>query len=186
MTSFIGCSQNHKPTVESENMLSEKWSNNEIIDTDLPVDTTVGWHNQMHNGTDCYFYVDSTFKIRLWWYGVSSGLHETSIKGHYHYNLATKEIILIFDTEWDEKSRYNEPIPISYYTMKGLSERSLAFLGVKDKDFPVFSKTCLKVVEQTESGKIWVDLYAYKENGERVSFGQQIYIRKSILDTNDE
>ena len=186
MTSFISYSQNQKPTLESKNMLSEKWSNNESIDTDLPVDTTVGWYNQMHNGTDCYFYADSTFKIRLWWYGVSSGLHQTSIKGNYHYNPTTKEIILIFDTEWDKKSRHNEPIPISYYIMKGLSERSLPFWGFKDKDFPIFSKTCLKVVKQTESGKILVDLYAYKENGEKVSFGQQIYIQRSLLNKNDE
>ena len=179
MTSFISYSQNQKPTLESKNMLSEKWSNNESIDTDLPVDTTVGWYNQMHNGTDCYFYADSTFKIRLWRYGVSSGLIESIIKGYYSYNPTTKEIILIFDTE-----RSGE-VPISYYTLQGLLKRGLPFLSVKDKKFPIFSKTCLKIENQTESGEIWVDLYAYKKNGKKVSFGRQVYIQ-SLLDKNDE
>ena len=189
--------QNNRPSTEngeeklltdfemfvSENILNEKWYNNENENmTFIPKDSIelIAWYGQMHNGTDCYFYEDSTFKIRLWWYGVSSGLHDTSIKGHYHYNPTTKEIILIFDAEWDKKSRHNEPIPVSYYVMKGLSERRLPFWGVDDKDFPIFSKTCLKVVEQTESGKILVDLYAYKENGEMVSFGQQTYIREYL------
>ena len=194
---MASCGQNHRPSAEnreekhqnevlmSENVLNERWYNNEKEGEDmvLPTDSIelIKWHGQPHNGTNCFFYSDSTFEIHIWVYGVSSGHHRSLIYGSYQYDSATKEIILDFNESSDQKITFNskgKPYPTAYFTMECLKRKNGIHSGY-DAEIEIYqlSKSCLKIVEQSGS-IIRVDLYAYKENGERISFGQQTYVRE--------
>jgi hypothetical protein len=55
--------------------------------------------------------------------------------------------------------------------MEGLSqgERSVIF---KNSEIPILSKSCLRVI-QIKENELQVELYAYKEGGEKISFGKK-------------
>jgi hypothetical protein len=169
----------------SENKaLNEEWHNHENMD--LPVDTSaVDWHNKPHHGTDCYFREDETFEIRLWWYGVSIGLREALATGNYHFNPLTREILLIFNGESSIGYHDNEPFPTPYYFMKGLSQGTLHFI-FENNEIPILSKSCLRIIEPIKANKISVELYAYKENGEKMSFGKTIFIQENLTSLRDK
>jgi hypothetical protein len=156
------------------NTLNEKWYNKTFPSDDA---------NQMNRGTDCYFYEDGTFEINLWDYHASIGNIRCLITGKYQYDWIKMEISLLFDDDFADDFR---KIPIACYTMRGLQEGGLPALEVGEKDFPVYSKSCLKIVKELGENKIQVDLSAYKENGEEVSCGQVKFTRESIDETENE
>lgn len=135
-----------------------------------------------------FFYQDMTFKIRIWRYGVSSGLHESLIEGNYRDNPKIGTIELIPDEKSVKGIPYNsngKPYPTIYFMMEGLKIKMRLHLDyIKEDDIPILSKPTIKSIKKV-GNRIEVELYAFNERGEQISFGYQNYIREKLETGND-
>ena len=114
-------------------------------------------YNGMGSGTDYYFYSDSIFKIRYWRYSPSIGYWERNVTGMYSYNSSEEEIKFMSE----RPEQYNN-------LMLGQMNAS-------------YSEIFLKITSKTDN-RITAEMYAYDDNGRKVSFGSQTFIRKSGAD----
>lgn len=175
MTSLASCGQ--------KSSLNEKW----LFEKKQNLSGNPNFIYKLGHGIDCHFHDDNTFDICFWIYGESIGRQGKPITGTYLYNSSTKEIALTFYEKYREVNTGNNEfilVPTSYYILKGLSCRCFPSVDSDNKDIPSFPKTCLRIMTETKD-EIQIELYGYKNNGEKKSFGQQAYIRE-ILDKNND
>ena len=106
--------------------------------------------NKFGSGEDFYFYSDSTFRIRSWWYGVSAGFQAKNVIGKYLYTSENEITLTITQSECEH---------------------------LQSHLFSAYSEIFLKIIAQTDD-RVQVDIYAYDKKGEKVSFGQQTFVRE--------
>lgn len=177
--SIVCCCQEAKTNEENRNEFL-----NMALSYSLHSDFTD--YNKMNQGVSCTFHEDNTFDIQLWWYGVSSGTHASEISGHYKYDPSTKEISLIFDGETKGISIYEngKPYPTSFYAMNGLAQGRLPWLSNPKNKVVDYSKSCIKIVEQTKD-EVIIDLYAFTSDEKKISFGKTTFTKTNLKDDKE-
>lgn len=155
-----------KGTSSKDNMKKEEVVTSEFLDEE--------WHFRQresselnlspNDGIDCYFYPNGTFAIRLWTYGASIGYRFFDVEGIYQYNSENKEVALKFipDPAYINKD---------FFTMWRLGQGSQASKSSPEEKDVLQLKSCLlKIISEQDSTKT-VEVYAFKKNGEKITFG---------------
>ena len=171
--------------------LDEMWYNDETEYPYLPRDT-IEMGFKSYNGTNCYFHRDNSFDVGIWRYGASSGYQGPLVWGTYLYHPETREIELDFSEYIEFRKSRGEYYYSVWDIMEGLRKKNppvYSSIGVADAppDPLGLSRSWMKIVERSER-KVRVEMYAYKEDGERISFGEQTFYREEMrryLNGND-
>ena len=162
------------------NYLDEMWWNDETEYPYLPRDT-MEWGLKPHNGTTCHFDRDNSFSIFVWRYGASSGPRGPHVSGTYLYHPETREIELDFSEYIEFRKSRGEHYYSVWDIMEGLRIKKPVYssIGVAPAPPDIFglSRSYMKILERT-GHMVRVEMYACKENGERISFGEQTFRRE--------
>jgi len=113
-------------------------------------------YNAVGSGVDFYFYSDSTFQIRSWQYGASSGFNAEYINGKY-LNTSENEITLTIEPKFNTT-------PFDKHRL---------YVGV----FRGYSQVFLEILTQIDN-RIKINMYAHDIRGDKSPLLRATLIRK--------